>query len=186
VNSAPLFTIGHSTRSWEAFVALLKEAGVATLVDVRTVPRSRRNPQFGTEAMAENLPRDGISYLHMGALGGLRKKQPGIDPTLNGAWTNLSFHNYADYALSPAFHSALSELRALAQKTPTTICCAEAHWSTCHRRIISDHLLAAGEDVRHILAPGRIEPAVLNPWARVARDGTVTYPGGYQANLFQA
>jgi uncharacterized protein (DUF488 family) len=180
----PIFTIGHSTRPWDVFVGLLQQAGVERLVDVRTVPRSRRNPQFGTEAMAENLPRAGIEYLHRGALGGLRKKQ-GVDPRVNGAWTNVSFHNYADYALSPAFQEALAELRALGHEKPTAICCAEAHWSSCHRRIISDHLLAAGATVMHILGPGKIQPAVLNAHARVADSGSVTYPAE-QHDLFGA
>jgi uncharacterized protein (DUF488 family) len=172
----PFFTIGHSTRPFDDFVAALVAAGVKTLVDVRTVPRSRRNPQFDTNYLAQHLPQAGIAYRHMPALGGLRKRQPGVDPALNGNWENDSFHNYADYALGEEFGGALDELIALGRKAQAAVMCAEAKWWQCHRRIITDHLLARGETVFHILTAERREPAQMNPAARVRPDRTVTYP----------
>lgn len=172
----PIFTIGHSTRSFDAFLALLAAAGVTLLVDVRAFPMSRRHPQFNRDTLEQDLPRAGIAYQHMAALGGRRKKQPDIDRAVNGAWKNESFHNYADYALTPPFREALAALCRLADSQTPAICCAEAHWSNCHRRIITDHLLARGESVFHILDAGRREPALIYPAAQIRPDGAVIYP----------
>jgi uncharacterized protein (DUF488 family) len=170
-----IFTIGHSTHPIEEFVALLCENGVGLVADVRTVPRSRANPQFNADTLPTALAAHGIGYRHLAALGGLRKRRPGISP--NAAWRNESFRNYADYALTPAFREALAELRQLARAQPVAIMCAEAVWWRCHRRIIADHLLAGGERVTHIMGRGRVEPARLTAGSEITADGGVTYPG---------
>ncbi len=169
----PLFTIGHSNRGEEDFIALLKAFNIACLVDVRTVPRSRAHPQWNREHMEVALPAAGIEYRHEAALGGLR--HPRKDRVENGAWTVGGFRGYADHALTPVFASALGELLALAADRPTTVMCAEAVWWRCHRRIITDWALARGVAVVHILGPGKGEPGSMTPFARVER-GRVTYP----------
>jgi uncharacterized protein (DUF488 family) len=167
-----LYTVGHSNRSEAELIALLREHGVRRLVDVRTVPKSRAHPQWWKERMQVALPAAGIEYLHRRELGGLRKPTGGPE---NGAWEVGGFRGYADYALTPAFTAALDELLALAAQTPTAILCAEAVWWQCHRRIITDWVLARGLPVTHILGPRRAEAATLTPFARVER-GRVTYP----------
>jgi uncharacterized protein (DUF488 family) len=179
----PIFTIGHSTRPIDEFVALLMTAEVELVVDVRTVPRSRTNPQFNRDALPAALAAHGIAYEHFAALGGLRGKQPGVSPDVNAFWENASFHNYADYALSEEFRSGLEKLRVLGRTTPATVMCAESLWWRCHRRIIADYLIAAGEEVFHILGPGHVEQARLTPAARIGRDGALTYPGDSQPML---
>ncbi len=178
-----IHTLGHSTRSQEALVALLQEAGVELLVDVRSYPRSRRNPQFDAEALAAALGRAGIGYAHLKALGGRRGPAKDAAPSPNAAWREAGFRNYADYALTPAFQAGLADLRAAARARPTAIMCAEALWWRCHRRIIADYLLAVGEEVVHILGPGASEPARLSPHAVPQPDGTVHYPAK-QGSLF--
>ena len=178
-----VYTIGHSTRSLEELIGLLKEAGVACLVDVRSYPRSRTNPQFNSDVLAGALERAGIGYRHMKALGGRRGAQVLGRPSPNGLWRQDAFRNYADYALSPAFGAALGELRARARETRSAVMCAEALWWQCHRRIIADYLLAAGDEVLHILGPGKIELAELTPGAEPQPDGSVQYPG-QQGELF--
>jgi uncharacterized protein (DUF488 family) len=181
--SKPFFTIGHSTRAIDEFVALLMTAEVKLVVDVRTVPRSRTNPQFNRDALPASLAAHGIAYEHFAALGGLRGKQPGVSPDVNAFWENASFHNYADYALSAEFHSGLEELCALGHATRSTVMCAESLWWRCHRRIITDYLIAAGEEVFHLLGPGHVEHARLTPAARVEPDGTLAYPKDTQPML---
>jgi len=152
-----LFTIGHSTRSAENFVALLKARGVETLVDVRSFPGSRRHPQFGKDALRAMLAEAGIDYIHMVSLGGRRNTQ---DVAVHDThWRNPAFANYADYARTEPFRTGLSELEALARKRPVAIMCAEAVWWRCHRRIIADELLKDGFAVTHIMGPGRDEAA---------------------------
>jgi uncharacterized protein (DUF488 family) len=175
--SNAFFTIGHSTRPIAEFLALLAAAEVALVVDVRTVPRSRRNPQYNGDQLPETLAAAGIAYRHMPELGGLRGRQKEIEPQVNGFWDNASFHNYADYALSPAFAAGLARLRELGHAQRCAIMCAEAVWWRCHRRIITDYLIAAGENVLHILGPHHTEPAKLTEGAQVRADGTVVYPG---------
>ena len=172
----PFFTIGHSTRPNEEFVALLAAAEVRLVVDVRTVPRSRTNPQFNRDALPAALAAHGIAYEHFAALGGLRGKQPGVSPDVNAFWENESFHNYADYALGEEFRSGLEKLRALGHATRSTVMCAESLWWRCHRRIIADYLLADGEEVFHVLSPGHVERARLTPAARLEPDGRLIYP----------
>jgi uncharacterized protein (DUF488 family) len=171
-----IYTIGHSTRPAQELVTLLREVGVDLLVDVRTVPRSRFNPQFNADALPQTLAKAGISYRHMATLGGLRHRPKGAPPSPNGLWRNEAFQAYADYALTPAFHTALDELRALARDHACAIMCAEAVWWRCHRRIVADYLLAAGEDVSHIMEHGKMEPASLTPGGAPRADGTILYP----------
>ena len=172
----PFFTIGHSTRAVSEFVDLLKGVQVRLLVDVRTVPRSRSNPQFNDDVLPQTLAQDEIGYERIAALGGLRGKQRDVAQGVNAFWQNQSFHNYADYSLTEAFHSGLERLCALGQEQSCAIMCAEAVWWRCHRRIIADYLLAAGETVLHILGQGRIEPARMTAAARLGLDGSLTYP----------
>jgi uncharacterized protein (DUF488 family) len=179
----PFFTIGHSTRPIEEFVALLAAAEVKLVVDVRTVPRSRTNPQFNRETLPASLASQGVAYQHFGALGGLRGKQAGVSPEVNAFWENASFHNYADYAMSDEFRVSLTKLRELGRATRSTVMCAESLWWRCHRRIITDYLIAAGGEVFHILGAGHVEQAHLTPAARVAGDGTLTYPKDSQLAL---
>jgi uncharacterized protein (DUF488 family) len=179
----PFFTIGHSTRTIDAFAALLTDAGVRLIVDVRTVPRSRMNPQFNRDDLPASLATRGVAYEHLGSLGGLRGKQPGVTPDVNAFWANASFHNYADYAMGEEFRSGLETLRALGRSAPAAIMCAESLWWRCHRRIITDYLIASGEEVLHILGPGHVEQARLTPAARVEPDGTLTYPKDSQLAL---
>jgi uncharacterized protein (DUF488 family) len=171
-----MFTIGHSTRSADEVIALLREAEVDLLVDVRTVPRSRFNPQFNVDVFPETLGAAGIGYRHFAALGGLRHRLKGAPPSPNGLWQSEAFQAYADYALTPPFHAALAELRGLAGEHRPAIMCAETVWWRCHRRIITDYLLAAGDEVEHIMAPGKIEPASLTPGAEPRPDGRIVYP----------
>ena len=170
------FTIGHSTHEVTEFVDLLKGEQIGLVVDVRTVPRSRSNPQFNGDVLAQTLAQDQIGYERIAALGGLRGKQRDVAQGVNAFWQNQSFHNYADYSLTEAFHSGLERLCALGQEQSCAIMCAEAVWWRCHRRIIADYLLAAGETVLHILGQGRIEPARMTAAARLGPDGSLTYP----------
>jgi uncharacterized protein (DUF488 family) len=171
-----LFTIGHSTRAADELIALLKSAGVDLLVDVRTVPRSRTNPQFNGETLPETLATAGIGYRHMKALGGLRGRQKLDGPSPNTYWRNDSFRNYADYALTPGFRAGLDELRGLAGEHTCAVMCAETLWWRCHRRIITDYLIAAGDQVVHILGPDKTEPGRLAPEAEPQADGSLRYP----------
>jgi uncharacterized protein (DUF488 family) len=173
----PIFTIGHSTRTISEFVALLQEAGVDLVVDVRSIPRSRTNPQFNRDSLPEALAAWQIGYQHIAELGGRRGKAPGLPQSPNGYWRVRGFRNYADYALTPAFADGLAQLLALAKQRSCAIMCSEAVWWRCHRRIITDYLLVAGVPVLHILAPGHIEPASLTPGAVTSEDGVVLYPG---------
>lgn len=168
------FTIGHSTRSFEELVALLRAHSVTHLIDVRTVPRSRRNPQFNRETLAEALPAVGISYTHMPGLGGLRKPRK---ESPNTGWRNDSFRGYADYMLTPEFETALAALIAISGRERVAIMCAEAVPWRCHRSLIADALAARGMEVRHIMGPGAARPHTLTPFA-VLTGTRVTYPPG--------
>jgi uncharacterized protein (DUF488 family) len=173
--ASPFFTIGHSTRPASVFVDLLKAAQIDLLADVRTVPRSRTNPQYNCDTLPETLAPFAIGYEHIAALGGLRARTRDVSANLNAFWENQSFHNYADYALSPPFRDGLARLRALGQERRCAIMCAEAVWWRCHRRIIADYLIAEGETVFHILGADRIEPARMTQAARRRADGTLVY-----------
>jgi uncharacterized protein (DUF488 family) len=169
-----VLAVGHSTRSQEELVALLRAHGVRTLVDVRTVPRSRTNPQFDRERLARELPPLGIGYAHVAALGGLRHPVRGA--TENAAWRNESFRGFADYMQSDAFAAGLDELARLAREAgPVAIMCAEALRWRCHRSLIADALWARGVVVEHIESAKRLAPHVPTPFARM-RGTRVTYP----------
>ncbi len=172
----PFFTIGHSTRSLDEFAALLNSADVGLVADVRTMPRSRSNPQYNSDALAEFLSTREIGYVHLAALGGLRGKQPEVPPATNAFWKNRSFHNYADYAMGEEFHAGFSKLRNLGHSRRCAIMCAETLWWRCHRRIISDYLIAAGETVFHILGAGQVKQAQLTSAATIGPAGTLEYP----------
>src|SRR4051812_32472338 len=151
----PFYTIGHSTRSIVEFKDLLRSVQVTLVADVRTVPRSRTNPQFNRESLPHTLRQFGVDYEHIASLGGLRSATRSVPPSVNAFWQNKSFHNYADYAMGRGFHEGLAHLIALGHEQCCAIMCAEAVWWRCHRRIIADYLVAAGETVFHILGPGK-------------------------------
>ncbi len=172
-----LYTVGHSTRTLDELVEALRSFGIRLLVDIRTIPRSRHTPQFNREALARRLPRRGIGYRHVKALGGLRKPRP---DSRNTAWRNASFRGFADYMETPEFAAALSELRELARDTgPAAFMCAEAVPWRCHRSLVADALTAQGDTVLHIMGPGKAQPHALTPFGRVNR-GRVSYPGEAQ------
>jgi len=173
-----VFTIGHSIHPIEEFIALLRQAGIRVLVDVRSVPRSRRNPQFNIETLPGTLAEAGIEHRHLKSLGGLRHRPKGAPPSPNGLWQNEAFRNFADHALTEEFRRGFDELLRLAAGRPTAIMCAEALWWRCHRRIIADHLLVQGLPVAHVMGKGKIEAAKLTPGAVVAGDGQLVYPAG--------
>lgn len=170
------FTIGHSTRSVDDFVALLNAHDIKLVVDVRAVPRSQTNPQYNSKEFSEALSEFQVGYQHIAALGGLRGRTRDLPQEANALWKNQSFHNYADYAMSKEFRSGLRMLRERGHATTCVIMCSEAVWWRCHRRIIADYLIAAGEMVFHILGPKAVDQAHLTEGARVGPDGTVLYP----------
>ncbi len=166
-------TVGHSTRSLAELIGLLREAGVARLADVRSLPRSRRHPQFDRDALARDLPGAGIAYAHLPALGGLRRPRAGSDQL---GWREPAFRGFADYMQTDAFSRALDELVALAGPDELAMLCAEADPARCHRALIADALVARGVEVEHLLEIGRSRLHSLTPFARV-EGGRVRYPG---------
>jgi uncharacterized protein (DUF488 family) len=170
-----VFALGHSTRAQEELVELLFAHGVATLVDVRTVPRSRTNPQFNRDVLSKLLPRLGIGYRHLASLGGLRRTLGAA--SLNQAWRNLSFRGYADYMQTVDFEEGLAELRSLCAEGPPAVMCAEGMRWRCHRSLLADAIVARGGNVQHIVSWRRAAPHVITSFARV-RAGRVTYPLG--------
>jgi uncharacterized protein (DUF488 family) len=171
----PIYTIGHSTRTIEQFAALLRVGAVDQVVDIRTIPRSRTNPQFNPEHLAEALAPYQIAHIRIAALGGLRKAAAAVPPEVNAFWTNRSFHNYADYALSGEFRAGLDELQSLAATRRCAIMCAEAVWWLCHRRLVADYLLADGHEVFHLMGDARADPAKITPAAVRVGEG-LAYP----------
>lgn len=167
-----IYTVGHSTRSAEEFIALLQAHGVRQVADVRTVPKSRRNPQFWSDALEASLAEAGIGYRWFRSLGGLRKTSA---DSPNGAWRNESFRGYADHMLTAEFAAGLAELLDYAAGAPTAIMCAEAVPWRCHRSLIGDALLVRGHEVRDIMGPTRATPEKLTGFAAVT-DGVITYP----------
>jgi uncharacterized protein (DUF488 family) len=168
--SAPsaLCTIGHGDREIAGFVGMLRDAGIATLFDVRRHPGSRRHPQFGREALAHALGDARIEYRWEGeALGGRRRTRPG---SRHVAWRSAAFRGYADHMETPDFADALARVLEAATTQPVAVMCAERHPSQCHRQLIADAVLARGVPVVHLLEPGRSEPARLHDFARI--DGT--------------
>lgn len=167
-----ILTIGHSTRPLKEFITLLQAHGVTLLIDVRTVPRSRRNPQFNRENLPASLAAAGVGYWHLPGLGGLRRPRP---DSRNLAWENEGFRGFADYMGTPEFEAALDELLELARRERVAIMCAEAVPWRCHRSLIADALVARGVAVEHILGPARRQPHTLTRFARV-EGGRVVYP----------
>ena len=168
-----ILTVGHSNRTIEEFLAMLRAHGVEQLIDVRTIPKSRHNPQFAGDALERSLGDAGIEYRHMPGLGGLR--HPRKD-SINTAWRNASFRGYADYMQTPEFEQNVEELIALSRARRTVIMCAEAVPWRCHRSLIGDALLARGVEVEDILSAASRKPHTYTPFARV-ENGKVTYPG---------
>ena len=171
--SAPVvLTIGHSTRTLEELAQLLQAHGVTRLVDVRTVPRSRQNPQFNRDTLPAALRGAQITYVHMPGLGGLRHTRP---DSPNTGWRNASFRGFADYMQTPDFADSLAVLIALAEHERIAIMCAEAVPWRCHRSLIADALLARGIRVEHLYSATHSRPHALTPWAKV-KGARITYP----------
>jgi uncharacterized protein (DUF488 family) len=170
------FTIGHSRRPISEFVDLLLEVEIQLVVDVRTVPKSRANPQFNRDILPITLSEFAMDYEHIAELGGLRARSEEVPPSLNAFWQNPSFHNYADYAMSDDFKAGLMRLRAIGHAKRAAVMCAEAVWWRCHRRIIADYVLAAGDEVFHILGRTQIQRAHVTPAAILGPTGALIYP----------
>ncbi len=168
-----MLTIGHSTRSLEEFTGLLRAHEVTRVVDVRTVPRSRHNPQFNKTSLPGELQKAGLGYVHLPALGGLRH---GKRDSLNLGWRNVSFRGFADYMATPEFERGLEELIEWANRECVAVMCAEAVPWRCHRALIADALLARGIRCEEIVSRTRCQVRTLTPFARV-RGTTITYPG---------
>jgi uncharacterized protein (DUF488 family) len=167
-----ILTVGHSTRPLAEFIALLKAHSADRLIDVRTVPRSRHNPQFDHDTLPVALAVEGIGYEHVAGLGGFRRTHPA---SVNTGWRNLSFRGYADYMQTPEFAEHLTGVVARASRDRIVLMCAEAVPWRCHRSLIADALVARGLVVEEILSPTRRRPHVLTPFARV-RGTALTYP----------
>jgi len=170
--SLSLWTLGHSTRPIDEFIGLLYAYQISLLVDVRTVPRSRYNPQFNRNRLAQSLRDAGLQYRHLPELGGLRKPKK---DSLNDGWRNASFRGYADYMKTEEFHKAIDALMASGSQQKTSVMCAEAVPWRCHRSLIADALVSCDWDVRHIMSPEIATPHVLTSFAHVEK-GTLTYP----------
>jgi uncharacterized protein (DUF488 family) len=173
-----IYTIGHSTRTLEEFVALLREHGVTRLADIRRYPGSRRYPHFSGESLEQTLPRVGIEYLHFEELGGRRKPMAG---SFNAAWENDQFRGYADHMGTPQFQQAVDRL--IATERDTAYMCAEAVPWRCHRNLLSDELVRRELDVIHIIDRGKTQPHELNRMAKIDGD-RVVYPAA-QSTLFR-
>jgi len=171
---ATLYTIGHSTRTLDELIAVLRAHEIQTLVDIRAFPMSRRLPQFNRESLEQTLPAAGIRYVWMKGLGGYRKKT--LEESPNIALRNDSFRNYADYMLTPEFEQAMAELLALAESSRTAYMCAERLYFRCHRLLVSDWLVAHGHDVLHIDGTGPVKPHTLTAEGRVV-EGRLIYRG---------
>jgi uncharacterized protein (DUF488 family) len=172
MGSTTVLTIGHSTRSIEAFIEMLRAHELKRVVDVRTIPRSRTNPQFNRESLAGSLAQAGIGYTHVAELGGLRHARK---DSLNTGWRNASFRGYADYMQTAEFEAAIESLIETAKRERVTIMCAEAVPWRCHRSLIGDALKVRGIAVEDIMSATRTQPHELTSFAKV--QGTqVTYP----------
>ena len=167
-----VFTIGHSTRTWEGFRDLLRAHGIERLIDVRTIPKSRHNPQFSRDVLARKLRGARVGYVHLGALGGLRHARR--DST-NQGWHNASFRGYADYMQTPEFEKGLQRLIQLAKQKKSAVMCAEAVPWRCHRALIADALTVRGIRAAHILSGKRVQIHTLTPFGRV-QGNRITYP----------
>lgn len=173
---AQFTTIGHSNRSLDEFLTILRDAQIQTLVDVRSFPRSRSNPVFNIDHLPHDLAQVQIGYRHVPALGGRRRKQPDVDENLNALWRVQSFHNYADYALRNEFSAAFDDLVERGKNQRLALMCSEAVWWRCHRRIITDYLLLNGYPVDHLMGIGHTDHATPTPGAVKTDTGKVVYP----------
>ena len=167
-----VWTLGHSMRPIDEFIGLLRAHQISLLVDVRTVPRSRYNPQFNTDTLAQSLRDAGLRYRHLSALGGLRKPKK---DSINDGWHNASFRGYADYMQTDEFLNALDVLMTESRLQPTAIMCAEAVPWRCHRSLIADALATRGWNIRHIMSETKADPHQLTSFAHFEK-GTLTYP----------
>ena len=167
-----VFTIGHSTRTFEEFLRLLRAHGVRRVIDIRTIPRSRHNPQFSRDRLSRALHSVRLHYRHLPGLGGLRRPRP---DSHNLGWRNLSFRGYADYMQTAEFATSLDRCLELARREPSALMCAEAVPWRCHRSLVADALLVRGIPVAEIVSGLRARPHALTPWAHV-RSGRITYP----------
>jgi uncharacterized protein (DUF488 family) len=168
-----IYTIGHSTRPLDEFILLLKKYKVKRLVDVRTIPRSRHNPQFNKEPLSAALKKEKIKYTHLKELGGLRKPSAS---SLNTGWRNASFRGFADYMQTPEFTKGIARLINLSRKETVAVMCAESLPWRCHRSMIADALLSKGLLVGDILSEKSVRPHTLTPFARL-KNGKICYPG---------
>jgi uncharacterized protein (DUF488 family) len=172
-----IWTIGHSTRSADEFIALLRANAIDGLADIRTIPKSRRHPHFAGEALHARLTQEGIEYRHFAALGGLRKPRP---DSPNGAWRNASFRGYADHMMTSDFAAAVSDLLEFGERRNVAVMCAEAVWWQCHRMLLSDALVARHVEVQHIMTAksgSGVQPHRLTPFAQIRSGEQVWYPG---------
>jgi uncharacterized protein (DUF488 family) len=176
-----VYTIGHSTRSVEALIGLLRAHRVECLFDVRRYPGSRRNPQFGQPALERSLGEAGIAYVHEPDLGGRRRPAKGSP---NAFWENDQFRGYADHMADPAFNAAVSRVVAAGRRAPVVVMCAELHPSRCHRRMLADALLLRGAAVTHIIDADRDEPHQPPAAMREAPGGHPVYPSPEQLELW--
>ena len=177
--SPELWTIGHSTRPIEEFVGVLQSHGIQVLVDVRTIPFSRRNPQFYQETLAQSLRETGLQYRHMPELGGRRKTRP---DSVNVGWRNEGFRGYADYMQTQEFWDGLEELVNIGQQSPSAVMCAEAVPWRCHRTLIADALVIRGWTVHHIISASSLKTHTLTPFAK-SDAGRLTYPAESSSDL---
>lgn len=175
----PIFTIGHSTRPIDEFIELLRANGVKQLIDIRTIPKSRHNPQFNGDALAKSLRAARIRYLHMKELGGLRHAKP---DSINLGWRNASFRGYADYMQTSEFATALDSAIKLGAERPTALMCAEAVPWRCHRSLVADALLVRGIHALELIGSAKPKEHKLTPFARV-HGKKITYPADQRSLL---
>jgi hypothetical protein len=178
-----LYTIGHSTRGADELIDILHAFGVTRLVDIRSTPWSRTNPQFNHDALPATLRVAGIAYIHLATLGGRRIKTKRVEDSVNAGWERRPFHNYADYAESAPFREGLRALLDAASRETCAIMCAETLWWRCHRRIVTDHVLAHGVPVVHLFSRTKGEAASLTPFAVIGAGGRVSYPESAPSDL---
>jgi uncharacterized protein (DUF488 family) len=179
-NRTAILTVGHSTRGSDELLTLLRGHGVELLADIRLIPRSRRHPWFGQEALAASLQEAGIGYVHLPELGGRRRPQP---DSPNGGLRNEMFRGYADYMQTPPFEAGVARLLALAATRQTAVMCAEAVPWRCHRSLLADLLTARGVPVQHITGAGPAQPHALSTAARVEAGGVLYHPQAEQLRL---
>lgn len=174
-----VWTIGHSTRTADDFLALLSAHRIQGLADIRTIPQSRHHPHFGREALSARLLIENIQYRHFPELGGLRKPERGSP---NSGWKNEAFRGYADHMLTSAFATAVDELLTFGAAIRVAVMCAEAVWWRCHRMLLSDALVARGVAVYHVLSDAAPQPHRLTEFSKIRDDGRVWYPSSNGAS----